>query len=70
MPRHVACLLAVLVTLVFAPAATAADIKVMISSGIDLFEIPLLCGRRSRHRESWIEAVVVALKFAGPAITA
>ena len=33
MPRHLACLFAVLVTLVGAPGASAADIRVMISAG-------------------------------------
>ncbi len=32
-PQHIACLLAVLVTIVSAPDATAADIRVMISAG-------------------------------------
>jgi molybdate transport system substrate-binding protein len=33
MPRHVACLFAVLVTLVWAAGATAAEVRVMISAG-------------------------------------
>jgi molybdate transport system substrate-binding protein len=33
MPRHIACLFAFLVTVVLAPDATAADVKVMISAG-------------------------------------
>jgi molybdate transport system substrate-binding protein len=33
MPRYIACLFAVLVTVTLAPAASAADVKVMISAG-------------------------------------
>ena len=33
MPRYIACLFALLVTIVLAPGATAADVKVMISAG-------------------------------------
>src|SRR5215475_15430440 len=33
MPRHITCLFAFLITIVLAPGATAADIKVIISAG-------------------------------------